>query len=588
MHNLQGIFFMHRILILSFLSLLANEASTQQVFLKLVQPAKNSSTVSTARQYITGTTCKGCSVTLQDSALTVWPTGAFAAAITLRPGDTTVRVVATDAKGSKSTQTLVYRYQLPEPEREVTGTTVAYWRHEPAGDLQVRAGDRIAMTLKTRPGSTVQLANGWQMLEQPPASTGGIGGIYKGEYVVQPGDALFTATPAPLTATILLDDGQELQATSRSKYALFPAETVVLQTKGRLPYLLTGLGEDRLGGTKIGYLDSLVRLSATGKVGNKYRVQLTPTQQAWIEEEHVQILPPGSTTPGSITGNMRVWGDSTYDYVSLAVGQRLPYSSRQELQPTRIVVDVYGATSNTNWIIQQSSYRNIQNVYCRQAADGMLQLQIDLTDQQHWGYRIYYSGSNLIVRVKRRPPVLQLNKLVIGVDAGHGGSNTGAAGITGVLEKNMALLLAQELQQQLQKAGASVIMTRTTDTTYNNHDRYVFFRDRDPDLLLSVHLNSSTDPIHSKGIGMFYRHPGFRSLAGTLLQHITNGAGLPEYALVGGFNFILNGFTEFPNALIETLFVSNPEEEAKVLDAAFRKQLAAAVVKGLQQWLAQH
>lgn len=569
------------------LLLCSNGLSAQQVFLKLVQPTKNTNTVTTARQYITGTTCKGCSVTLQDSALTVWPTGAFAAAITLRPGDTTLRLVATDARGAKSTQTLVYRYQLPEPEREVTGTTVAYWRHEPAGDLWVRPGDRIAMTLKTRPGSTVQLANGWQLTEQPPAGPNGIRGIYKGEYVVKEDDELFGPTPASLTATITLPDGQELQATSRSKYAWFPAETVVLQTRGRLPYLLTGLGEDRLGGTKLGYLDSLVLLRATGKVGNKYRIQLAPGQQAWIEEEHVQPMPPGTPTPGSITGNMRVWGDSTYDYVSLAVGQRLPYSSRQEVQPTRIVVDVYGATANTNWIIQQSGYRNIQNVHYRQAAEGVLQVQIDLADKQHWGYRLYYSGTNLIVRIKRRPPVLQLNKLVIGVDAGHGGSNTGAAGITGVLEKNMTLLLAKELQQQLQAAGATVIMTRTTDTTYNNHDRYVLFRDRDPDLLLSVHLNSSADPVGTKGIGLFYRHPGFRTLSATLLQHIVNGAGLPEYALVGGFNFILNGFTEFPNALIETLFVSNPEEEAKVLDPAFRKQLAAAVVKGLQQWLAQ-
>ena len=53
---------------------------------------------------------------------------------------------------------------------------------------------------------------------------------------------------------------------------------------------------------------------------------------------------------------------------------------------------------------------------------------------------------------------------VIAVDAGHGGSDVGAIGPTGVTEKNITLRIAQELQKQLQQAGAKVLMTRTTDT----------------------------------------------------------------------------------------------------------------------------
>jgi N-acetylmuramoyl-L-alanine amidase len=63
--------------------------------------------------------------------------------------------------------------------------------------------------------------------------------------------------------------------------------------------------------------------------------------------------------------------------------------------------------------------------------------------------------------------------------------------------------------------------------------------------------------------------------------------GLKEYGNVGNFNFLLNGFTEFPNVLVETLFISNPEDEMNVLTPAYRKQMAEAIVQGIKDWLEQ-
>ncbi|HMP88197.1 MAG TPA: N-acetylmuramoyl-L-alanine amidase, partial [Lacibacter sp.] len=358
-----------------------------------------------------------------------------------------------------------------------------------------------------------------------------------------------------------------------------------VETKGKLPYLLVGLGEDRLGGTKIGYLDSLIRLRVTGKAGNKYRVQLSPYRHAYIEEQHVKVLPAGTLPPASLTGNITSRGDSAFDYVTLTLSERLPYQTYQELYPSRIVVEVFGATANTNWITQLQSARAVRQVYYRQAEDGIFRMTLELEDRQHWGHTVYYNGTNLVIRVRRRPASLDLRQLVIGVDAGHGGTNRGAAGITGVWEKDLTLLLARDVQQVLQSEGATVLMSRTTDATFDNHERYLFFRDRNPHVLLSIHLNSSGDPTRSKGIGMFYKHTGFHSLAQALLQRITGSTGLQEYGLVGNFNFLLNGYTEFPNALLETLFLSNPEEEALILDPVYRRQLALAIVSGLKDWL---
>lgn len=563
--------------------LMIGYTNAQSVFLKLVSHAKTQNSMTASRQFITGTTCKGCSLTINDAEVKVWATGAFAAEVNLSVGDTVFQIVAVDPKGFKVTQKLFYNYQLPAKEKEVTTANVEYWRIEPQGDLLLKTGDRLKMTIKTLPGSVVKLENGFELMEAPVKDSTGIRGIYNGEYLVKEKDALFTETKAKLKAVILTKDEQQIEASTKNAFALMP-QPLILQTKGKLPYLLLGLGEDRLGGAKMGYLDSLVKLYAISKVGNKYCVQLSKNRQAYIEEEYVDVIQNGSFSPASLTGSMRVWGDSTFDYVSLIMFDRLPYQAIHEINPSKIIVDVFGATSNTNWLTQMSTVKEIKNIYSTQIDEDVFRITIELNHPQHWGHSIYYNGNNLVIRVKRQPQELALSKLIIGVDAGHGGTNKGAFGLTGVMEKDMTLLIAKELQQALEAEGATVIMTRTKDTTYDNHDRLTFFKEKNPDLLVSIHLNSAADPIRIKGVSTYYKYIGYRPLTQSILAQML-GMGLKEFGNVGNFNFILNGLTECPNVLVETLFVSNPEDEMNVLTPEYRKQVADKIVQGIKKWL---
>ncbi|MBX9782117.1 MAG: N-acetylmuramoyl-L-alanine amidase [Chitinophagaceae bacterium] len=571
--------------ILFFLAALLFFVSTtaQQVFLKLVSPNKNEQKVTASRQFITGTTCKECTLTANDSAVKVWPTGAFAVQLNLKTGDSSIKLIATDAKGFKSTQTVFYSYQVAAKEKEVTTNTVEYWRIEPQGDLLLKPGDILKMTLKTVPGSVVKLENGFELKEVPVKDSTGVKGIYKAEYVIKSGDDLLNGSARKLKAAITTAANDVIEATSRYSFGLMP-EPIMLQTKGKLPYLLIGLGEDRLGGTKMGYLDSMVKLKAVSKVADKYCVQLSKYRTAYIEEQHVDLVNNGSFTPASLTNSMRVWGDSLYDYVSLILYERLPYQSFQQINPSTIIADVFGATANTNWITQMQSVKEIKNVICEQTEDEVLRIKIELNHQQHWGHSIYYAGNNLIIRVKRQPKSLLLKDLVIGVDAGHGGDNKGAFGITGIMEKDMTLLIAKELKTVLEAEGATVIIDRTKDTSFDNHDRYTFFKEKNPDLLISIHLNSSADPIRIKGVSTYYKHIGYRSFTQSILKEML-GMGLGEFGNVGNFNFILNGFTEFPNVLVETLFISHPEDETNVLNAEYRKQMALRITQGIKNWL---
>lgn len=514
----------------------------------------------------------------------VWPTGAFAAEVNVRPGDTSYELIATDRRGFVITQKIFYSYQLPVKEKEVTTNSVEYLRIEPQGDLLLKPGDRLKITIKTKPGATVKLENGFELLEVPVKDTNGIKGIYKAEYVVKENEELFTTTKKNLKLIIHTKEDQQLEATTKSTFALMQEQPLILQTKGKLPYLLLGLGEDRLGGTKMGYLDSLVKLYAVSKVGDKYCVLLSKNRQAYIEELHVNVLQDRSFAPASLTNSMRVWGDSVFDYVSLILYDKLPYQSFQEINPSKITVDVFGATSNSNWVTQMSTVKEIKNVYYNQVEEDVFRITIELNHPQHWGHTIYYNGNNLVIRVKRQPEKLALSNLVIGLDAGHGGTNKGAFGITGIMEKDMTLLIAKELQQALEAEGATVLMPRTKDTTYDNHDRFSFFKEKNPDLMLSIHLNSAADPIRIKGVSTYYKYIGYRPLTQTILSQML-GMGLKEFGNVGNFNFILNGLTEFPNVLVETLFISNPEDEMNVLNQEYRKQMANKIVQGIKDWL---
>jgi N-acetylmuramoyl-L-alanine amidase len=54
---------------------------------------------------------------------------------------------------------------------------------------------------------------------------------------------------------------------------------------------------------------------------------------------------------------------------------------------------------------------------------------------------------------------------------------------------------------------------------------------------------------------------------------------------VGGFNFSLNAPTDIPNVLVELAFMSNPEDEMRLLDDDFRKEIAERIVGGVEEWL---
>ena len=366
-------------------------------------------------------------------------------------------------------------------------------------------------------------------------------------------------------------------------HAIYAQSPIVGRTIGRLPYLEYGTGDDRLGGAKMTYLDTSILVKVVDSTNTDYKIQLSHQHSAWLPKANFRRDTSIRLKTEYLTGSWRVSGDEKYDYVTVSLPDKLPYRSQQQINPSRIVVDIFGAVSNTNWITQLKTANEISNVWYEQIEDDVFRVFIELKHQQHWGHLIYYKNNNLTVRIKRQPS-LKIRDLVIAVDAGHGGASTGAAGIkTKILEKDYTLKIARELEKQLQRKGVTVYMTRTDDTDIGMIDRTMMLREKDPDLMISVHLNSSSNS-NVKGTSTYYRYIGFRALSQYMLDRMLD-LKLNNFGNIGAFNFALSGPTEYPNCLVEVAFLSNEEDEKRIIDERFQKDVAEQIYKGIKDWL---
>lgn len=382
--------------------------------------------------------------------------------------------------------------------------------------------------------------------------------------------------------------GVVLQACSQETSQKTDKRFWIGRSTGKLPALSYGLGEDRLGGAKIGYIDTNIVLKVMDSTRDMFLVQLSKNHSAFIAKEYVKQDTLTQLKPFYLTESWYVKGtDSCYDIATIAIGEYLPYKSWMEVTPSKIMIDIYGVQSNTNWITQLQNLKAIKNIYYNQIEDDVVRVTIELVHQQHWGYTIGYNKKALVIKVKRQPDLTTIKKLKIAIDAGHGGTNSGTGGArSNAIEKDFTLLFAKAFEKELKAQGfKNITQTRTTDTTYNNSDRVVFLQQNNPDFLISFHLNSSSKPEIS-GTSTYYKHIGFRPVTTAILKRMLV-IKMDEFGNIGSFNFALNAPTDFVNCLLEVGFLSNVADEKRILTKAFQTQVAKQVYLGINDWLQQ-
>ena len=532
-------------------------------------------TVRNARHYFRGMTTPGSRLSVNDVSFPVYDTGAFAAEVNLTEGANKI-TFAVSRDGKKTVNELTV-YLKSEKTPQATSRFEIEQAEMIPNLSMVYPGDVLKVRVKTLPGCHVSWLNGNKLEEL----TDGIPGIYQGLYVVKENDPLLAS---PITVTVKNGTQSAGKEIATGITVINPLDPLYVKSKGVRPYLNYGLGQDRLGGSKIGYISPGIEMKVLSKSGNLYKVQLSNRHTAWIPESEVEKPAAGKLfKPDALTSSWNVYGDDEFDYVKISLSDKLPYRSFQEINPTRIVVDIFGAATNTAWITQRFTVKSIANVNYEQIEDDVLRIFVDLKDNRHWGYGVFYENNQLVIRVKHQPE-LTLNGMRIALDAGHGGESDGAVGTTGMKEKDVNLELVMLLKAELEKQGARITLTRSDDSDISMQQRLDILERQKPDILISVHNNSGGNPITAKGTSTYYRHIGYRPLSTAILAKLLE-LDIENFGNIGSFNFALNSPTEYPNVLIEGLFMSCPEDESKLADKNFKTKFAQKIVEGLKDFI---
>ena len=564
-----------------FIALCIPFLASSQATLRLSQPSREQNNVNNSKQFIAGRTCIGCTVTINDDSVHVYSTGAFATAYELETGKSTFSIIATAPNGERYTKYITYYYRQPPAPVATRAFRIDFIEITPTGNLQLMEGDTLRIKMKGFPGETASWFNNVPLREMPVSQTGGVPGYYSGSYIIQPGDSLLNGK---IMVKLRKRTGETAIQSSPYRYSVMRNDLPFTgRTIDNMTYLTSSPHGDRLGPEKIGYLDKDVLLHITGRQGDYYKIRLSSNATAFIPEPLVDTEIPQEQLPVSIADDARIWGDDKYDYVSLGLSDKLPYTSTQLVSSKKIIVDIHGVYAEKGLNALMQSTKEITSVAWGQPSHDVCRMVISLRHAP-WGYQVYYDDNRITVRIKRVPAKLSLNKLVIGIDPGHGGSNPGATGLTGAVEKNLTLAISLQLKALLEKEGVAVIMSRSNEKFVANEDRLSFFRRADPDLLLSIHLNASANPVDVYGTATYYKHPFCEPLNAAIHARLLE-TGLNDFGNNPDFNFILNNPTEFPDALVETLFLSNPGDEEKVLQPAFQQLIAEKIVAGLKDYL---
>lgn len=182
---------------------------------------------------------------------------------------------------------------------------------------------------------------------------------------------------------------------------------------------------------------------------------------------------------------------------------------------------------------------------------------------------------------------------IITLDPGHGGSDPGAIGASGLKEKQITLEISMRVKELLEKEGAKVFMTRTTDKDVyapNASDRAELqarvnvAEKHNSDLFLSLHINSSVN----KSVGGFssYYYPKTDNdlkIAKAIQDKFAKNFGVDNLGERQA-NFYVVKRCSMPATLLEMCFISNPKEEKLMKSKWFQKKTARLIVEGVKNY----
>jgi len=188
-------------------------------------------------------------------------------------------------------------------------------------------------------------------------------------------------------------------------------------------------------------------------------------------------------------------------------------------------------------------------------------------------------------------------KIIIVLDPGHGGLDSGAVGINGIQEKDVVLDIANEIvkwNRTLFENRFEIYLTRYSDTLISLSDRGHLAKNLNADVFISIHCNASNRA--AKGIEVYVNstvsapvnnhHASAMALSEAILNQCHKKLGFKKRgAKTANFQVLRENSAYYPSILIETGFVTNADEADYFSKDENRKALALGILMGIINYL---
>lgn len=348
--------------------------------------------------------------------------------------------------------------------------------------------------------------------------------------------------------------------------------------------------------------------------------------------------------------NVRIWAAPDNTRVVFDVSGPVEHSLELLDKPHRLVVDIRNAKISQAISQPISTDKYLKNIRSAERGSSDLRVVFDLKKNiemrsfllqpnSQYGHRLVvdlYDENNQkgAIQVMTQADNKRSKNIVIAVDAGHGGDDPGATGPNGLREKDVTLKIARNLANLInQEYGMKAVLIREGDYFLSLRKRIGKARRHKADLFISIHADAFKDP-RVRGSSVFIlSNRGASSEAAKWLAERENAADLiggvslddkddvlasvlldlsqtaSLEASIGVADRVLSGLEklgkthkkhvqsagfavlkspDIPSILVEMAYISNPEEEKNLKNAAYQTKLAKAMLSGLKDYFRNH
>jgi N-acetylmuramoyl-L-alanine amidase len=534
-------------------------------------------------------------VTIDGDSCHLYRTGIFFKTVKLMPGLNRFTATVQSADGQEASNTREIYRSAPQPPRPSWPLWIDSTSVQPGQSQVLQSGDHLRISFIGAKGHSGSIEFKPSKVRVPLRRSD------FSDYSRYEADFPLARLPVgkPQAMRMVLK-GASAQR-KKSSLHLEAKAAVLVQAAEQLPLLqvtrdgallIQSLGTVRLGAPVIAELPQGTVLQSSGQSGDFWRVRLDDRDEGYIAGEDVEIAPPPALLPAYYITTLSAAPGAGADIVTIPWPQPVPYAIMPDPANRLLRIRLYGVKSSSTWITHRENLKVVDWLSWEQISPETYQINVLLQSARIWGYTLKPAGAVLELRLKYPPAGVDsltgATGIKVAIEAGHGGSNLGAVGLSGMEEKSVNLDVALRLEKLCMTAGMQVLQVRESDVDMSLAAKKEKVEESDADLLVCIHANSggtANGYLGVSGASTYYHNPYWADFAkimyGRLLQ-----LPLQEFGCVGSFNYRIARTSSRPAILVEMAFMSNAEDEEKLFLPEFRQKLAEKILSGIQDFAA--